>query len=254
MNMLTKIRHLISGPEISLFHEFHQPPYGGGNQFLLALEKEFKQRGLDVGRNKVGPRTKICLFNSFNFDFEKLMKLKQKFPQVKMVHRVDGPISAYRGTDEAVDKKIWEINHQLADQTIFQSQYSLDEHTKMGLVFKNPIVITNASDPVIFNRDNRATFPQPDLKVHLIAVSWSDNPKKGGAILSWFDEHLDQSRFTLTFVGRTQASLKHAQVLPPLNSEALAKVLKRHDIYLADSENDPCSNALIEALSCGLPA
>jgi len=30
--------------------------------------------------------------------------------------------------------------------------------------------------------------------------------------------------------------------------------LKRHDIYVTASQNDPCSNALVEALSCGLPA
>jgi glycosyltransferase involved in cell wall biosynthesis len=30
--------------------------------------------------------------------------------------------------------------------------------------------------------------------------------------------------------------------------------LKQHDIYVTASRNDPCSNALVEALSCGLPA
>jgi len=31
-------------------------------------------------------------------------------------------------------------------------------------------------------------------------------------------------------------------------------MLKSHDIYITASRNDPCSNALIEALACGLPA
>jgi glycosyltransferase involved in cell wall biosynthesis len=30
--------------------------------------------------------------------------------------------------------------------------------------------------------------------------------------------------------------------------------MREHDVYLAASRDDPCSNALIEALSCGLPA
>jgi len=30
--------------------------------------------------------------------------------------------------------------------------------------------------------------------------------------------------------------------------------LKDHNIYITASRNDPCSNALIEALHCGLPA
>jgi glycosyltransferase involved in cell wall biosynthesis len=39
-----------------------------------------------------------------------------------------------------------------------------------------------------------------------------------------------------------------------MDPTTLAKALKQQDIYLATSENDPCSNALIEALACGLPA
>ena len=37
-------------------------------------------------------------------------------------------------------------------------------------------------------------------------------------------------------------------------SQQLADCLRNFDIYITASENDPCSNALIEALSCGLPA
>ena len=33
-----------------------------------------------------------------------------------------------------------------------------------------------------------------------------------------------------------------------------AAILRAHDIYVAASLNDPCSNALLEALACGLPA
>ena len=40
----------------------------------------------------------------------------------------------------------------------------------------------------------------------------------------------------------------------PLESGPLAEELRRHDAYIAASRNDPCSNALVEALACGLPA
>jgi glycosyltransferase involved in cell wall biosynthesis len=43
-------------------------------------------------------------------------------------------------------------------------------------------------------------------------------------------------------------------VLPPLASEELAEVLRRQDVYVTASLNDPCSNALLEALACGLSA
>ena len=40
----------------------------------------------------------------------------------------------------------------------------------------------------------------------------------------------------------------------PVASEEVARLLREHDVYLAPSRDDPCSNALLEALACGLPA
>ena len=34
----------------------------------------------------------------------------------------------------------------------------------------------------------------------------------------------------------------------------MGRILREHHIYVTASRNDPCSNALIEALACGLPA
>ena len=251
--MLKKLIELIDGPEISIFHNFHKPPYGGGNQFLIALKKELVRQGYDVGVNRIGKRTRVAMFNSFNFDIKKLSKLHKKFTP-KMIHRIAGPIGTYRGVDNTVDIKIWEINKDLADPTIFQSRYSLDAHTKLGLGFKNPTIIPNSADSDIFNKQNRIQKPNGDRKIRLIATAWSDNPKKGGPILSWLDKNLDYSKYDLTFVGRTKAEFKSAKLIDPVPSEELAKILKQHDVYIASSEDDPCSNALIEALNCGLPA
>ena len=41
---------------------------------------------------------------------------------------------------------------------------------------------------------------------------------------------------------------------PPLPSRELAGLLRQHDIFVTATENDAYSNALVEALSCGLPA
>ncbi|MEK7176075.1 MAG: glycosyltransferase family 4 protein [Patescibacteria group bacterium] len=253
MSILAKIKHLLYGPEITIFHEFQKPPYGGGNQFLIALEKELKRRREDVGRNKIGKNTKAVLFNSFNFNFDQLKSAAGKF-HPKMVHRVDGPISAYRGESAEIDRKIWAWNHELADKTVFQSHYSLDKHIELGLNFKSPSVIPNASDSEIFNRAGRIPPPDGKRKIKLIAASWSDNSRKGGPFLEWLDENLDRDIYELTFVGRTKASFHGAKVIGAVPPEKLAEILKEHDIYIAPSENDPCSNALLEALSCGLPA
>ena len=68
-----------TGYKISIINQFAPPPYGGGNQFLLALNKWGKKAGYDIGPNKIGINTKFVLFNSFNFDMNWLSKkLKKK--------------------------------------------------------------------------------------------------------------------------------------------------------------------------------
>jgi glycosyltransferase involved in cell wall biosynthesis len=67
------------------------------------------------------------------------------------------------------------------------------------------------------------------------------------------DDHLDEDRFELTFVGRAPGRFRRIRAIGPLASAAVADELRRHDLYLAASVNDPCSNALLEALACGLP-
>jgi glycosyltransferase involved in cell wall biosynthesis len=239
------------GSDVAVFHEFHPPPYGGGNQFLLALVRELRRRGLDVETNRLSGATPACLFNSFNFDFPRLRRFARD--GVRMVHRVDGPIGVYRGFDDGTDAAIARINRELADATIFQSEYSLAKHRELGLELARPVVIRNSVDPTIFHPPP-AREPLDGSRVRVIASSWSDNPRKGADILGWLDRNLDFDQFELTFAGRTQAAFERLRVVGPLPSAELAELLRTQDVYLATSRDDPCSNALLEALACGLPA
>jgi glycosyltransferase involved in cell wall biosynthesis len=90
--------------------------------------------------------------------------------------------------------------------------------------------------------------------VRVVASSWSSNPRKGAETLAWLDRHLDFSRFDVTFVGQISRSFERVRVVGPLDSDGVARELRAHDVYLAASFDDPCSNALLEALACGLPA
>lgn len=237
--------------DISLFHEFAPPPAGGGHQFMRALWSEFEKRGFRVEGNTISRTTRACLFNSFNFDASRLRAFRRD--GCRMVHRVDGPIGVYRGFDDGTDRRIEEVNRELADATIFQSRYSLQKHQELGLVFKNPVVIANTPDPAIFFSADRAPL-DAGRKIRLISVSWSDNVNKGAPVYQWLDDHLDWSRYEYTFVGRSPVTFRNIRMIAPVASEALARELRSHDIYITASRNDPCSNSLLEALACGLPA
>jgi len=114
-------------------------------------------------------------------------------------------------------------------------------------------VIPNAVDPAIFHPP-AGREPLAGRRIRLIATSWSDNPGKGSDALRLLGATADPARFELTFAGRSPEGLTGWTAVPPLASEELAELLRSQDVYIAPSRNDPCSNALLEALACGLPA
>jgi glycosyltransferase involved in cell wall biosynthesis len=239
------------GADLALFHEFAPPPTGGGHQFLRALVGELERRGLTVEHNRISRGTSVCLLNSFNFDFRRLRRFARD--EVRFVHRVDGPIATYRGFDDGTDARIAEINAELAAATVVQSRYSLDAHRGLGIELVDPHLISNTVDRSVFHPPAKRD-PIEGRRIRVIASSWSDNPNKGGDVLSWLDLHLDHERYELTFAGRANGDFEHVRVLGPIATEPLAEELRRSDVYLAASRNDPCSNALLEALASGLPA
>lgn len=237
--------------DVAFLYQFHRGPYGGGNQFLRALWDEFRCRGLRLGNDSSSATAKACLFNSFNVARDSLAR--DRGFDCRMVHRVDGPIDIYRGFDKGVDKSIADMNHEYADATIFQSEYSRRAHAELGLEFKEPHVILNAADPALFNAHGRIQFNRR-RKTRIISTSWSDNMNKGASVYEWLDHHLDWSRFEYTFVGRSPVRFQRIKMVAPQPTREVANLLRQHDIYITASRFDSCSNSLIEAITCGLPA
>jgi glycosyltransferase involved in cell wall biosynthesis len=238
---------------ISILQKLKDGPWGGGNQFLKALRGEFIRRGVYEENPELAD---VILFNSFpsreEYLFKRLRKLKSQGK--KIIHRVDGPISLVRGTGIEVDKAIYEANKLLADGTVFQSCWSREENYQLGMKKNNfETVIINASDSNIFNNIGRKIFSL-DRKIKLIVSCWSANPRKGFPVYKFLDENLDFNRYEMIFIGNSPIDFKNIKKLTPLDSRSLAAKLKENDIFITASQKEPCSNSLIEALSCGLPA
>jgi len=248
---IDRLRSRSGRADLAVFHEFVPSPTGGGSQFLRALVGELEGRGLEIEVDRISGRTPVCLFNSFNFDFARLRRFARS--DCRLVHRVDGPIGVYRGADDGTDRRILAINGELADATIFQSRYSRDKHRELGLELRNPVVIPNAVDPAIFH-PSASREALGGRRVRVAATSWSDNPRKGSGTLAWLDGNLDFDRYEVTFAGRAPRTFENIRVVGPLASKELAALLRHQDVYLAASLDDPCSNALLEGLACGLPA
>lgn len=237
--------------KIHILYSFKEGSWGGGNQFLKALKKYLEKNGLYA---EEPDNADVVLFNSHH-QLKELLSIKKKMQNKIFIHRVDGPISLYRGRDYYIDETIFSFNNTVADGTIFQSKWSKNESYKLGM--KNNMfetVIMNAPDIDIFHPSLEEKKERRGEKVKLIATSWSDNPRKGFDIYEFLDKNLDFSQYSMTFVGRSQINFKNINHIDPVPSIELANILRNHDIFITGSQHEPCSNSLIEALHCGLPA
>lgn len=238
--------------KVWICYELKEGPWGGGNQFLKALSHQWSEDGILASEPSAAD---VIFFNSHQ-NIVDVLRYKLKYPEKKFVHRVDGPIGPHRN-DELIDRYIFEVNALVADGTVFQSEWSRKACKRLGLT--NPIdprrqnTILNAPDNAIF-------FPRPKTKdecerhMKIIATSWSPGPSKGHDVYQWLEQKLDPERYTFTFVGRSNENCTIHNAVPPMPSIDLANLLRSHDIYITASRNDPCSNSLIEAMHCGLPA
>ena len=119
-----------------------------------------------------------------------------------------------------------------------------------GISPENWRVINNAVDPTLFYPDPNVDAPNGTLR--LVAVSWSSNIRKGFSTLA------DISRLPgveLTFVGRWCAEVDPANVklAGVRDSRGVGEVLRSSHAMVHAAFEEPCSNAIVEAMACGLP-
>jgi len=238
---------------IHIFLDIQESPWGGGNQFLKALRCIYRDQGLYAEELE---QAKIVLVNSHHFgsieNLQRLFSFLQNNPDTTLIHRIDGPVTLIRGKDEGTDNLIFRFNELFAAGSIFQSQWCIEHCRSLGMKIDIPYqIIFNAPDPKIF-------YPAHDKKAHgkirLMATSWSANPIKGFDVYHWMDENLDWDKYEMHFVGNSDIEFKNIIHTQPVDSKKLADLLRQHDIFVTASRADPCSNSLIEALHCGLPA
>lgn len=236
--------------KVFIFYNIVESPYGGANQFLRCLRDEFRRRGIYVDDPT---KADTILFNSHQHAVE-LLDFHNKVGQNKRyVHRLDGLQKLYNRPDDERQDIALALNSRLAHATIFQSQWA--QHA-FGYFNRKPKscdhVILNAPDPKFFYPGEN-TFDQG--KIRLVCTSWSTNKNKGFDVYQYLDENLDFEKFEFTIIGNDPGiQFKNIKTAGPFSTQQLADALRQQDIFITASKNDACSNSLIEALSCGLPA
>lgn len=235
--------------KLSFVSQIIDTPYGGGNQFLRSLKQELSlQTEIQITEPE---NADVLLVNSYQ-DILKAAQIKLQNPEICIIYRL-GPIFSLhrRWYWSLVDQLMIEFAHKLADQVVFQSQWSLNEHIKRG--YKKDLQPTY----VILNAPQLHFTPSTEKMNHqktlLVASSWSSNENKGFNYLKHIDENLDFSKWEVLFIGNSPISFKNIKTLPPLSSQELAQQLQKADLFFFGSKDDACSNSLLEAIACGLP-
>lgn len=240
---------------VHILYPFVEGPWGGANQFLKAIKNHFINIGVyeedilcaDIILFNSSPSALSCLLTQ-------IYRYKKKFKNKLFINRIDGPVFYIRDRNIFIDKAFYLFNDKACDGTIFQSNWSKEKNYLLGMLEnKFETTILNAPNPIFFNNVDKLPF-EKRKKVRLIATSWSNNWKKGFEVYKWLDDNLDFDKYEMTFIGNSPIKFKNILSKKPVDSETLAKELKQHDIFITASQKDPCSNSLIEALHCGLPA
>lgn len=243
----------MSMPKINILFEFVEGPWGGGNQFLKALREYFRVEGVYVEDPEGAD---VILFNSNKRSLLTLVKKlwRLRFGQNKvLINRIDGPIHLRNKEFRFLDDFILQINTLFMDGCVYQTKWAFERMQEVGGTECRSKIIHNAPLNIFYPSNTREKCTNE--KNRIIATSWSSNYyAKGFDIYEFLDENLDFSRYDMTFVGNSPIQFKNIKSNKPIPPKELANILRKHDMYLIASINDPCSNALLEALQCGLPA
>lgn len=251
--------------KISINSQFLDGPYGGGMQFANYLKKYLEDKGLTVINNLNDEEIDIILhINPFSFltpdassySFFDAYIYKLRHPKTVIIERVNEG-DARKGTSYMDKLLVKACNY--SDFVIFIASWLKPNLEQAGLdTNKANTVILNGADRNIFNTSGKE-FWDGKSKMKIVTHHWSNNPSKGHDIYQYLDLLMGEDDlkdlFEFTYIGKIPptSEYKNTKLIAPLSSKALADELRKHDVYITASKNEPAGMHHIEAALCGLP-
>lgn len=247
--------------KVSIGAKIKSGPWGGGNLFVINLASYLENLGHEVIFNLDDPNIDIILLTdprkkseSSSFNHKDIKKyLKNINPNARVVHRINE--CDERKNTKGLNKFYIKAN-KIADHTIFVSTWLKNLYFNSGFVSNEYSVIMSGSDKEIF-------FPKVgknnNEKFKIVTHHWGGNWNKGFEIYKKLDELLEQSewrnKISFTYIGNLpkKFNFKNTEHIKPLSGMKLGNELRKYDIYLTGSLNEPSGNHHIEGAQCGLP-
>ena len=249
--------------KISIGTKIKDGPWGGGNLFAINLKKYLEDNGhkvvLDLKDNDIDiilitePR-KTSESSAFTH-IEVLNYLSFVKKDTLVVHRINE--CDERKNTNYVNKYLLNAN-KVADHTIFVSNWLKNLYIKQGFYNLNTSVIYAGADNEIFNRVNFKPWDK-SRPLKIVTHHWGANWNKGFDFYLLIDDLMNDKRWKnlieFTYIGNVPSNVRfqNSRLVKPLAGLELATEIKKHNLYLTGSLNEPSGNHHIEAAQCGLP-
>lgn len=249
--------------KISIGSDIVDGPYGGGNEFIKNLIDFLKKQNHTVINHLKDKDIDIILltnplktsetatFNSYEIEYY----LKLHNSNAIVIQRFN-ECDERKGTTY-VNKKLEKFN-TVVDVNIFVSKWLKNIFKDFQLSKKKSFVVMGGPNKEIFNSFEK-TYWNKNSKLKIVTHHWSNNLKKGYLVYKQIDDLLNfeeyNQLFEFTIIGNVPNNIyfKNTNILKPLSAKELSKELKKHDIYLTASENEPSGNHHMEGALSGLP-
>ena len=249
--------------KVSIGAKIYEGAFGGGNEFIKNLTNHLIENNFQVVNSLKDKDIDIILLTSpfiasetstfTNYEINYYINFVN--PNAIVFQRIND--CDERKNTNFVNKTIIKRN-KYVDINIFVSNWLKDIFQESGLNKKNNFVIKGGPNENIFNNEKKIYWNSKD-PIKIVTHHWSNNYMKG------FDEYLYldnliksknlQNKLQFTYIGNLPKKniFQTAKVIKPLYGKELADELRKPEIYITGSKNEPSGNHHMEGALCGLP-
>ena len=249
--------------KVSIGTNIKEGPWGGGNLFAINLKNYLEKNGHTVIHNLKDEDIDLILIteprktseSSAFTHVEVLNYLSYIKKDAMVVHRFNE--CDERKNTNYVNKYLLNAN-KVADYTVFVSEWLHNLYKNQGFSRKNSNVIYAGADKAIFNRSNFEYWNNSE-PLKIVTHHWGANWNKGFEYYLLIDKYMEdekwKNKIKFTYIGNVPKNIhfKNTKVLNPLSGLELSNEIKKNDLYLTGSINEPSGNHHIEGAQCGLP-
>lgn len=249
--------------KISIGTNVKEGPWGGGNLFAVNLRNFLIENGHEVIFNLKDTDIDIILLteprktsesSAFTHkeceDYKKYVK-----SDTVIIHRIN---ECDERKDTNFVNKYMIFSNRVADYTVFVSSWLKNLYISQGIANNNLHTILGGADSEIFNTNNFNEF-KGEGKIKIVTHHWGANWNKGFEIYNKLDGLLSKKEwselFEFSYIGNLPKNFKfkNSKYIEPLSGTSLADQLKKSNLYITASLNEPSGNHHMEGALCGLP-